>query len=650
MNFTNSLCPHKFEKSSLAVNICKICSTTQLLSIPIILKKKNNDIFCKPYEYCYNYEINTIELIKNKINDDNKNFKNYKKELEQLNNMHDFESSNNERDEEESYEIRSSDSEKTNNENDYLYSFNIFYKNRNEIIYIIKKLCNKYNTSKNCFYLTMALIDDFFKNNNEKHITKYQMDLIINGIFILAYKFIEKDSDYYISYKSFKTFFYKEKKHIKAKNLKIAEVQCLQILEYNLNKFTIFNFFELVLSSGIVLEKEIFNFNIISKIYNECFDLLEFCFEENNLMIEYPISQIVFSIIYLVRKQNNLLYNIEKDFHKLYDIELKKYLNCIKYISSIYYKNEKITNNKFILKDDRKNVFINDKKNDDIINDNKNIDVKNILNPINNLNKNKEIFEMKSYDSKEVDKNIFKNINRTIKQIPFSFSKSKSLDFCEVKKLKNIINEKQQKENIKKDNSILLESSDIPKIRESNKNTLKPIKLRYSRNLENLRYKNILNINNSCVSSYNNIINNNELENKTNKNSSNNSSIDIHQYESKYLNYFKESMNNNNSLNNNKIIKVKSCKNIFEDEFNLSKLNKNSINSFRKSYLHKSEINTKLFYDEESSSKLRKNYNFKNMNNNEENMNQGKANNILKIINKIYDNVNKNKVKLPIIK
>ena len=110
-------------------------------------------------------------------------------------------------------------------------------------------------------------------------------------------------------------------------------------------------------------------------------------------------------------------------------------------------------------------------------------------------------------------------------------------------------------------------------------------------------------------------------------------------------------MNNNNSLNNNKIIKVKSCKNIFEDEFNKSKLNKNSINSFRKSCLYKSEINTKLFYDKDSSSKLRKNYNFKNINNNEENTNQEEANNILKIINKkIYDNVNKNKIKLPIIK
>ena len=649
MNFTKSLCPHKFEKSSPSINICKKCSTIQLISIPIIIKKKNNDIFCKPDEYCYNFEINAIELIKNKINDDDKNFKNFKIELEQLNKMQDSGSFNNEIDVEESYELSSSNSEKSNKENNYLYSFKIYYKNRRDIILHIKKLCNKYNTSKNCFYLTMALIEEFFINNDEKHISKYQMDLIINSIFILAYKFFEKDSDYFISYKSFKTYFYKEKKHVKEKNLRIAEVQCLQILEYNLNKFTIFNFLELVLSSGIILEKEVLNFNIISKIYNECFKLLDFCFEENDLMIEYPISQIVFSIVYLVRKQNNLIYNIEKNFKKIYNIELKKYLNCIKYISSIYYKNENFStnlNNKFIIFEDiKKDIFINDKKIDNDKNNTKNNDFKNVLNPIHNLKENQKMIEMKSYDSKKMDKDIFKNINRNIKQIPFSFSRSESLDLIKINNLKNLLNEK-SKDNINKNNSILLESSVNTKIKEIEKYTLKPIKLHYSKNSENLRYKNIL----YDINTYKHI-HNNEIKNKNNRNPSNYNSIEINQNKSKYLNFLKDSSNFNNSLKNNKIVKVKSCENIFKGQIDLSKFNRNSINSFRKSCLYKREINSKFLIDKEPSSKLRMSYNFtkKNNNINEENTNK-EENNIIKSIYKINDNVNKNKVKLPIIK
>ena len=139
MNFTKSCCNHKFEKSSLSTYICKNCSTIQLNSIPIVLKKKNNDIFCKPYEYCYNYEINIIELIKNKIKDDENNFRNYKKELEKIENINDTESNNYEKDIEESSEVSSSDSENTNNDNCYLYSFNIYYKNRKKILSHIKK-------------------------------------------------------------------------------------------------------------------------------------------------------------------------------------------------------------------------------------------------------------------------------------------------------------------------------------------------------------------------------------------------------------------------------------------------------------------------------------------------------------------------------
>ena len=97
-------------------------------------------------------------------------------------------------------------------------------------------------------------------------------------------------------------------------HLKRAEILCLQILEYDLNITTIFDFLNLVLSAGIVLEKEINDFNVLSKIYNDCFYLLNCCFRENDIILEHSLSEIVFSIVYLVRKKNNIIYNTEKLF------------------------------------------------------------------------------------------------------------------------------------------------------------------------------------------------------------------------------------------------------------------------------------------------------------------------------------------------
>ena len=659
MNFTKSLCPHnKFEKSSLSIYCCKKCSIIQL--IPIVLKKKNNDIFCKPNEYCFNYEINILEIIKNQINNDEKNFINYKNDLENLNKeknknisnkndyINDIDSFYSDKDEdEENYENSSCSSEKTNNDNDFLYSINIYYKNRKEIYTYIKKLCNKYNSSKNCFYLCMSLIEQFYKNYNNKNINNYQMDLIMNAIFILAYKFIDVDSDIIIKYKSFKTFFYKEKKYINVDDLKITEVQCLEILKYNLNIITILNLLDFVLSSGIVLEKEITNINIISKIYNDCLNILDFCFGETDIMLEHSISEIVFSIIYLVRKQNNLIYNIEKYFNKIYNIEIKKYLSCIKYIASIYYKNDIINHNIFSLNEERKKI----------LNNNQN---KTLLKPIHKKMENEKMIN--SYDSIEINNNINHNNirNRNSKKMPSFIPKSKSLDFNDSINMKGMLNDKNKdmiNENINENKAILNESSIVPNIQDIERNSYKPIKLNklnYSKNIVNSRYKNSSN-NIISISSYNN--KNNE-KNNLNKNSIFFSSIDLNKIESKYLHYIGDIKNNNihkNNINKN-FYKIKSCNNLLESneiKNKISKYNENSINNIKKLLQIKNDNNSQLFNENEVSVKMKLNYclnNKINNINNEKYLNEeGKKSNF-KIINKMHDNVNKGKIKLPLIK
>ena len=662
MNFTKPTCPHsKLEKSFCSIYSCKKCSSTQIISL---LKKKNNDIFYKPLEYCFNYEINLIDQIKNQIKNDEKNFINYKNDLQNLNNnkkvqIYDlYDDGSFCSDKEESGDNSYNNSIKSNNENILFQSLSIYYKNRKEIINHIKHLCKTFDANKNCFYLTMTLIEQFFKMNEDGEINNYQIDLVITAIFLLAFKFIDSDSEYYICYKSFKTHFYKGKKHIRSSDLKIAEVQCLEILEYNLNLFTIYDFYQLVLSSGIVLEKETASFNIISKIYSECFKLLEFCFEDDDIMMEHSMSEIIFSIIYLVRKQNNLIYNIEKYFNKIYSIELKKYLNCIKHISSKYYKNENIHNNLFVLNDERKNyLFISHK---DFKNEINNENEKNIDNY--KTKKSLKLFSQKRESKiesclvEEKEKN--NNIKDYMKKTSFLLPKSKSLDAHNIKEIQKVLKEKESTS--QNENSIFLESSIVPKIKNLEKEII-PFKLNSSvssRNYINSRYKNVSN-NNSTISTHNNSNNNiNEIKNKLNKNSSNLSIRDINKNESKYLYYLKDSINSNNSKNNIKDLnKVRSCNNIFESNYyinyknnNFLRYNKNSFNNFRKSYDKKNEIKHKFLENDSSASKHF--YYLKNNNKqNEEDKDKEGKRNIFKYVNKMYNNINKdNSIKLPLIR
>ena len=682
MNFTKSSCTHvKFEKSFLSVYSCKKCSTTQLVTLPKVLKKKHKDIFFKPLEYCFNYEINIIELIKNQIHNDEKNFKNYKEALENISKnevntnknleINDSFYSNNEQ---EKSEESSYNSEKTNDENDFLHSLNIYYKNRKDIITQIKKLCNKHSTSKNCFYLTMTLIEEFFKISDTQKINNYQMDLIINAIFILVYKYIDSDNDFFLNYKSFKTFFYKEKRHIKSNDLKIAEIQCLQILEYNLNILTILNFLELMLSSGIILEKETDNFNIISKTYSECLNLLDFCFNENDIMIQHSMSEIVLSIISLVRKQNNLIFNIDKYFAKIYNIELKKYFNCIKHISSIYYKNENVCNNLFVLNDERKEFLLSNKSEKKFkfdINDNEINGYKRILKPIFKKINNTKFYISNSCDGRTLSNKNLESYDKKNKiSILSSKPKSKSIIINQdkndtpynVKIFQYNIKEK-DKEIVKKNNSIVFDCSIINKNLNNDKPILKPLNpnlLKSSRNFINMRYKNVSN-NNSSISTHNNS-NNNEVKNKLIKNSSNVNSVDINRASTKYLYSLRDSTNSNNS---NNLIKVSSSNNLLESLSNINNISnsiKLSNNDLRKSFEIQNKIKNTMAESNDLSGKKEINYYFNNSNRNNEfnirnkqniriklNKNKDSKKNLFKLNNKIY-NINEGNIKLPLIK
>ena len=405
-------------------------------------------------------------------------------------------------------------------------------------------------------------------------------------------------------------------------------------------------------------------------------------------MLEYSISEIVFSIIYLVRKRNNLIYNIEKYFSKIYNIELKKYLNCIKNIASIYCKNDAINNNLFVANEERKNSLINSEKKIRFdINDSEINEYKKTLKPIFQKLSSEKIHISSSYDGKcDCNKNV-DSYNRN--KLSFLSSKSKSINNINnsQEKIQNPYNVKIFQYSIKekdKNNSILYDCSLINKNKNISidKTMLKPLKsivLKPSRNFINIRYKNISN-NNSSISTHNNSNNNNEIKNKLYKNNSNLSSVDIHRSSIKNLYCSKDSLNSNNSRNNGNgsegngggnihlnLIKVSSSNNLLASNYNLNSISiniKKSSNNLRKSFEIQNNIKNQMIESNELSGR-KELFNYLNNNstrkndfniNNENNLriklkfNKERKNNLFKLSNKLNNNINERYIKLPLIK
>ena len=370
MNFTLSTCEHnQCEKSTKLVHICKKCSTTKIISkvkteLSCHEPKNIVNIFIKPEEYNFAFEFNIPNFIRQLVANEKKNFISYnelipEQEILELNNKKSFntpstsncdnsnseiseigENKNIEEEDESDFESSKFESKYSTKKED-LIPISLYYKYRNEIIKIIKDNCIFYKTSKRCFYLTMTYLDIFFKKKNSEKLSLYQMDLIINACFILAYKFIETFEIYEIEYYSFNTNLDKGRIYIRCDDLLEAEINCLEILDYNLNQVSVYEILEMILSAGIVLEKEIDQkSDKLFEIYEKCFNLLDFCVNKNEVILEYPSTEIIFSIIYLMRKEFNFNLNIDKYFHKMYGIEMKSYSKCIKDIALLFYKND----------------------------------------------------------------------------------------------------------------------------------------------------------------------------------------------------------------------------------------------------------------------------------------------------------------------
>lgn len=343
----NKKCKHEdLEKINNSLYTCKACSLIGIIKEMTATEAKIK-LLSKYYKYNIKNEINIFDITKNAINY-------YINKPELIINP------------------KKDDKSIKNNE--------LYLKYRNKLIKHVYNLCTAINSTYECYYLAIMLMDNVVNNINYI-INNYQLDLINTICFIISKKFIEKDILKAENYKQYLTICHSPQKFINSIDLINAEVECLKILKYNLNIPTSLTIIKYLFICGILFDNEVEE-KEIKKIYDECFEILGFCIEQNDLYIKYNPVQVAFGIIYFVRKKYNLKKNIMKYFNDLFDIKFSYIKECTKLISKLY-------NNKNINKNENNNIKklnLDNNKNSNNTNRSSSIYKKNIIYPNININ------------------------------------------------------------------------------------------------------------------------------------------------------------------------------------------------------------------------------------------------------------------------
>ena len=207
----------------------------------------------------------------------------------------------------------------------------------------INYLTSNYNLSNMIKYKSIGLMDQIYLNNKDIYIESIEIIATIcillciefndccsisekNGLYSRNYnnnlqrKLNIKNDSYEINNK--KSLYQHIKKEIK--DIMYWQSFCLEKLDYNLGKYSAYDYLNLFFELGIVFNKE--NSDIINK-YEFCLNFLEIIIKNYNIC-KYNQYVIALSIIYI--NFNNNKYFKEKIFKYIYGVDFskKKYQLC----------------------------------------------------------------------------------------------------------------------------------------------------------------------------------------------------------------------------------------------------------------------------------------------------------------------------------
>ena len=283
---------------------------------------------------------------------------------------------------------------------------------RKSVLENIYKFITKYKIKNKIFYTIIYFYDliifKYLYNNrdNLKQINNFKpvvppYEKLGLGISILVLKYFSVGSNI-LYLNKFKNFYVK--KYFSTLELKILEILCLKLIDYNLDIPSPYHFLELFLVNGIVFKTDNVKMELSNKIYNLVISTLEKIMISNNEYIKYNPLNLCCCIIAYCRET----FNIEKwpkILSKVFDIEYKQFEKVYKdyftsynlnkyYFNKLHYKLNpiKIHKNMDILCNNNSN------ENKEITDNNESKNKNNINNKKNNIIKNKN-FEKNSEQS-----------------------------------------------------------------------------------------------------------------------------------------------------------------------------------------------------------------------------------------------------------
>ena len=218
---------------------------------------------------------------------------------------------------------------KINNQNSYQIKYLQYRKNA---INFLKIQSNFFSFPKIIFYKALYNLDFIYLNNN------LPVEMIEKNSLICLYltlKFNERCiNNNLFDFTNFKSNI------LKIEFFKQSEILCLKCLDYDLGKYSTFDYINLFFSLGVIYSNKIKGNIDINKLYYTCLNYLDYVIEDNN-SLNFSSYILALSIIKFVLENNNF-FNSEI-FYKIYGVDFKKekYILCEKFLNLILYNIQK---------------------------------------------------------------------------------------------------------------------------------------------------------------------------------------------------------------------------------------------------------------------------------------------------------------------
>ena len=494
------------------------------------------------------------------------------------------------------------------------FSINPLYiEKRVAMIEIIQMINTALDNNSQTFFLCLYYIDIIFSNDNFEKVFRLfygdqeevlNIEININNLLmmsltclIIATKYNENDPHVpnIISFINLCSYYSYNKYNYEVRDLSKAEVIIIKVLNYKLNYFTLYHFFNFFFAHGFLFEcileekakENEFNKNeILEKIYIESREIMDKLIEDNECINYILGNNTCLTAIQLLVFTTKIIINIDL---------LKEENNIFKLIYNINYENKKLNE---ILENKIQNIYDNIIKN----NSNNNSEEQKIKsqNKINLVIKTINFDKQEKYLTNETteDKlNIINNNNMFISSDQYFLEKYKTKIFKNEKINKN--------RNINENNHMAFFISKIKYLHKKNKNK--------SNSTKNFRYKQLFkskNYKNMNLFKYNkyNLLNKRNIEEKKANENSDEKEIQLNledNLQNKIIrNSYSLSSYNKNIYNNNNQIR-----NLFNNynKYNLLNLNyryddncefQDSININNEFFDSKNYFNKIFIYDE----------------------------------------------------